>query len=150
LTELQTAYGRCWQALGLDRLVSSCGNLQKLSLCCTPGLQLTALLQLTDLDHLWLGGQIDSSTMASLSHLTGLRKLQRLAVTDACGVSSRLFLPLTALTQLTYLALPQRSEFGASMQLLRKLYVNKRFDVDSWPTAFCIVITNTVSGLFGV
>jgi len=49
LTELETAYGPCWEATDLDRLVSSCSRLQKLSLRCTPGLQLTALLQLTDL-----------------------------------------------------------------------------------------------------
>jgi len=110
LTELETAYSPSWRATDLDRLVSSCRRLQKLSLCCTPGLQLTALLQLNNLWQLWLRRAPDhKSTMTSLAQLSGLRKLRRLGVTDAStGCSDGLFMPLTALTQLTYLALATR------------------------------------------
>jgi len=120
LTELETAYAACWEAPDLDRLVSSCSNLQKLSLSCTPGLQLTALLQLQELAQLWLEGlgrNIDKSTIASLAQLSGLQRLQRLAVTHPRGKCRAIFfMPLTALTQLTYLAVPHYSELRHSMQ----------------------------------
>jgi len=145
LTELDTAYGLPWDSPDLDRLVSSCSHLQKLSLRCTPGLQLTALLQLTDLVQLWLEGKPDSSTMTSLAQLTGLRGLQRLAVT--CDrFNSGLFNPLTALTQLTYLALPCWSENGSSMQmLLCRLGGNPLSSVDQWPNALSAGINSKVS-----
>jgi len=147
LTELETAYGLSWDAPDLGRLVSSCSCLQKLSLRCTPGLQLTALLQLSSLVQLWLAGGTDSSTMASLAQLSGLHQLQRLAVTDPRQFNGGLFMPLTALTQLTYLALPYYSENGHSMeQFLLQLCGRPSLVVDGWPTAFCPAITSTVSG----
>jgi len=143
-TELETAYGPSWEAPGLDRLVSSCSNLQKLSLHCTPGLQLTALRQLSSLRQLWLEGKPDSSTMATLAQLTGLPGLQRLAVTGPWFDSS-LFIPVTALTQLTYLALPCFSESGSSIeQILLELHGTPS-PVDRWPVV-SFVITSTVSG----
>jgi len=75
LTELETAYSPSWNTPDLKRLVSSCSHLQKLSLRCTPGLQLSALLQLTELVQLWLTDTTDSSTMASLAQLSGLHQL---------------------------------------------------------------------------
>jgi len=151
LTELETAYGPSWKTPELDRLVSSCSLLQKLSLRCTPGLQLTALLQLTDLVQLWLWGKPDSSTMASLAQLSGLHQLQRLAVTDPCRFSGRLFMPLTALTQLTCLALPDFSENGSSMdQVLLQLHGRPLRHVHGWPRPSHSVITSTVSEWHGV
>jgi len=146
LTELETAYGPPWEAADLNRLVSSCGCLQKLSLCCTPGLQLTALLQLTDLVQLWLTGTTDSCTIASLAQLTGLCRLQRLAVTDACVFSSKLFIPLTALTQLTYLALPYYLGDGSTTEQLLLEHCGSPSPVVRWPSGLCPVITSTVSG----
>jgi len=147
LTELETAHSPAWKTADLDRLVSSCSRLQELSLHHTPGLQLTALLQLTGLVQLWLRGQPDRSTMASLAQLSALRRLQRLAVTDPCVFSSRLFTPLTALTQLTYLALPDYAEHGLSMEeLLLQLRGKSSSFVDRWPSVFCSTITSMVSG----
>jgi len=148
LTELETAYGLPWEAPDLDRLVSSCGHLQKLSLCCTPGLQLTALLQLTELVQLWLTGETaDSSILASLAQLTGLQRLQRVAITDPFNFSDAVFKPMTALTQLTYLALPYHSEAGFIMQeiLLLQLRAKPSNAVDGWPDASFSLITSTVS-----
>jgi len=150
LTELETAGGPPWKAPDLDRLVSSCSRLQKLSLCCTRGLQLTALLPLTDIVQLWLEGKTDSSTMASLAQLSALRRLERLAVTDDCVVSCRLFMPLTALTQLTYLGLPQYSKNGPNMEqlLLEFRGTPSPMRFGQWPGWYhdVSVITNTVSG----
>jgi len=146
LTELETAHSPSWEAPDLDRLVSSCSCLQNLSLCCTPGLQLNALLQLTDLKQLWLRGQPDSSTMASLAQLSGLCRLQRLAVTGPSRFSGSLFMPLAALTQLTYLALPNNSEnISRTKQLLLPLR-GRPLPIDHWPPAPCSVVTSTVSG----
>jgi len=145
LTELETAYGPSWEAPDLDRLVSSCNCLRKLSLYYTPGLQLTALLQLDNLMQLWLRGEPDSSTMASLAQLSVLYRLQRLAVTDPCRFSGRLFKPVTALNQLTYLALPHYSESASMQQLLLQLCDKPSPFVDRWPSRFCSVITSMVS-----
>jgi len=145
LTELDTAYGPSWKAADLNRLVSSSSHLQNLSLRCTPGLQLTALLQLADLTQLWLAGIMDASTGASLKKLTGLQRLQRLAITPY-PASEHLLLTMTAFTQLTYLALPHYSDFGSSMQqALLQLCGNPAPCVDRWPVVVCSVITSTVS-----
>jgi len=89
--------------------------------------------------------------MTSLSQLSGLYRLQRLAVTDPCVFSGILFMPLTAVTQLTYLALPQYSESGASMQqLLLELCGESSPLVDRWPSRLCSVITSKVSDLHWV
>jgi len=97
--------------------------------------------------QLWLRAEPDSSTMASLAQLTGLRRLQRLAVTDPCRFSGRLFNPLTALTQLTYLALPYYLENFSSMELLlSELHGKPSPQGDRWPILLCSVITSTVSG----
>jgi len=146
LTELETAHGPTCKASDLDRLVSSCSHLQKLSLHCTPRLQLRALLQLTELVQLWLRGKPDSSTMASLAQLSALQRLQRLAVTGPYPFSDRLFKPLTAFTQLTYLALPYYSESGSNMQqLLLQLCGKPSHVIDRWPDASRSVITSAVS-----
>jgi len=148
LTEFETACSPRWEAADLDRLVSSCSHVQKLSLHCTLGLQLSVLSQLNNLMQLWLSGETDSSMMASLSHLTALHRLQRLAVTDNCKCNGSFFLPLTALTQLTYLALPHHPTLHSSMQQrLLQLWGKTVPDVDRrrWPTEACSVITSTVS-----
>jgi len=153
LTVLETAYGPSWETPDLNRLVSSCSHLQKLSLCCNPGLQLSALLQLDNLMQLWLRGNIDSSTMASLAQLSGLHRLRRLAVTDGSRCRGSFFMPMTALTQLTYLALPDRSNLDSSMRKrLLQLYGKPPRYVDwhRWPDASGYVITSTVSELHGV
>jgi len=146
LTQLETAHGPCWQAPDLKRLVSSCSHLQKLSLCCSPGLQLSALLQLVDLTQLWLAGNIDARMNASLAELTGLQELKRLAVTDLYTYSNYTLVTLTAFTQLTYLALPHYSYFGSVMQqALLQLCGNTLHYTDRWPSVLCSVITSTVS-----
>jgi len=146
LTELETAYGPTWEAADLDRLVSSCSNLQKLSLYCTSGLQLTALLQLTDLVQLWLTSAVHSSTVTSLAQLSVLQRLRRLAFSNSRQPGNTFFAPLTALTQLTYLALPRPSRVGATMQhLLLRLQAKPPSSYGPWPTDLCYAITNTVS-----
>jgi len=144
LTELETAYGPCWNAPDLDPLVSSCSNLQKLSLYCTAGLQLTALLQLTNLVQLWLRGKTDSSTMTSLAQLSALH---RLAVTAPCRFRGSLFMPLTALTRLTHLTLPGLTENGSSTQQFLLQLDGEPTDADFWPNAsvVCETIRSTVS-----
>jgi len=153
LTELETAHGPYWNAPDLDRLVSSCGCLQKLSLRCTTGLQLSVLLQLSNLVQLWMAGKTDKSTMASLAQLSGLHRLQRLAVTNPNNCRGIVFRPLKALTQLTYLALPDCSRWRPSMQQ-RYLQLRGRppshIDRFRWPSASCSVITSTVSEWHGV
>jgi len=150
LTELETAWGFSWKAADLNQLVSSCSHLQKLSLRCTPGLQLTALLQLTDLVRLWLEGETDSITIASLAQLSALQRLHRLAVTGPCVFSGRLLESLTAFTQLTYLVLPHHSHLGPSMQQrLLELCGKPAPFVDQWPIAQCLAITSKVSGDIG-
>jgi len=149
LTELETAHGLSWKAPDLDRLVSSCSRLQKLSLRCTSGLQLTAMLPLIDLTQLWLVGDINASTVTSLAALTGLHRLQRLAITDPCASTEHLLVTLTSFTQLTYLVLPHHSFFGSSIQpALRQLCGNPlHHSVDRWPVLHFSVITSTVSDL---
>jgi len=146
LTEVSTASGPIWEAPDLDRLVISCSRLQKLSLRCTRSLQLTALLQLSNLVQLWLEGETDSSTMASLAQLSALQGLHQLAVTCPWRFSGRLFNTLTALTQLTYLALPEYSENGPSIEQLLQRCDKPSWVFDQWPTASCSTITTTVSG----
>jgi len=146
LTELETAHGLSWKAPDLDRLVSSCSRLQKLSLRCTSGLQLTAMLPLIDLTQLWLVGDINASTVTSLAALTGLHRLQRLAITDTCAPSKNLLVALTSFTQLTYLALPHHSYFGSSMQQAFLQHCgNPSHFTERWPVMFCSVVASTVS-----
>jgi len=145
LTELETAYGPDWRAADLDRLVSSCSRLQKLSLSCATGLQLTALLQLTDLVQLWLTSEVHSSTVASLAQLSALQRLQRLAISSCHQQGNEFFAPLTALTQLTYLALPRPPEPLKNIQLLfLRLHAKPPSKHAPWPTDLCYAITNTV------
>lgn len=144
LTELDTSYVMPWEAADLDRLVSSCSALRVLSLCCSRGLQLTPLLQLTALTNLWLTGVTEDIT-ACLRQLPVLHGLQRLAVTDPCsltdddGVRS-----LATLTQLTYLVL---SDSDGVFSPVMEQHVMQWFgneDIDYKVTGY--TITNTVSG----
>jgi len=145
LTMLNTNFTSTWAAADLDRLVSSCSALQQLSLRCSPGLQVTPLLRLTALSELCLAGVRHSSTVASLAQLSGLQGLQRLAITDPCNLpDDDALLPLTALTQLTFLALTdQQGAFSAAMQQqLRHLRKKSLGGYES-----CRVFSNTVSAL---
>jgi len=145
LIELDAADAKTWKASDFDRLVSSCSNLQALSLHCSPGLQLTALLQLTTLTQLHVTGVTHTNTVASLAQLSGLQRLQRLAITNPCSLpGNNAVLPLTALTQLTYLALTDRADaFSAAMQR-RLCHLHK----ETYKThGSCHIIRNTVSAL---
>jgi len=116
LTHLHTPYFMPWEAADLDRLISSCSHLQILSLCCSPGLQLTALLRLTALTRLWLTGVTEDSTTASLVQLSALQGLQDLSVLNPCSFTDDAVRSLTALTQLTRLGLSDHGVFSTTMQ----------------------------------
>jgi len=125
-------------------MASSCSALKQLSLCCSPGLQLTALLQLTGLSQLWLKGDITSSTMASLAQLSGLQGLHTLVITSYSSIEGSKLFQLTKLTQLTYLALPYKSVFSTAVQqqLQRFYHCGASFDsFDSpwlWSSSYII------------
>jgi len=118
LTELSTADAWEWEAFDLDRLVSSCCQIQTLSLYCSEGLQLIPLLQLTALAELRLRGATDDSTVASLVQLSALPGLQELFIMDpCCFTDDDAVRSLTALTQLTRLALSDSDDvFSTDMQ----------------------------------
>jgi len=118
LTTLVTVYGMTWEAPDLDCLVSSCSALQELSLCCSPGLQLTALLQLTAMSYLWLADVTEDNTVASLVQLSALQGLQKVTITEPCNFTDDdAVQSLTALTQLTTLELTAgEGAFSAAMQ----------------------------------
>lgn len=134
-------------ASDLDRLVRSCSALQTLSLRCSRGLQVTGLLHLTALTQLWLTGVQQSSTVASLAQLSQLQGLQRLAITDPCSLpddEDDALLPLTALTQLTYMALTDKEgAFSPAMQQQLCHLCKEPFE-ECGP---CCIIRNTVSAL---
>jgi len=143
LTELDTAYVMPWAAADLDRLVSSCSSLQELSLCCSPGLQVTALLQLTALTNLWLAGATEDST-ASISQLSVLHGLKRLAITDPCSLADDdAVWFLTALTQLTYLALSNSNGVFSPVMQQGMLLWFRRENLDLGVAGY--TITNMVS-----
>jgi len=144
LTELNVAYAISWQAPDLDRLVSSCSNLQTLSMCCSPGLQLTPLRQLAALTHLWLTGATAYSTVTSLKQLSALQGLQELFVLDPWRSTDDAVRSLTALTQLTSLGLSDNEDvFGRIMQQqLRQQFVRV---VADGPSLTRQIINNTVS-----
>jgi len=103
-------------------MASSCSSLKQLSLSCSPGLQLTALLQLTGLSELWLTGIVSSSTITSLAQLSGLQGLQTLVIASYKGVGDSEVFELTKLTQLTHLALPHQSAFSPALQQQLQLF----------------------------
>jgi len=144
LTKLDVAYHTMpWQAPDLDRLVSSCSHLQKLSLCCSPGLQLTPLLQLTALTSLWLAGVTADSTVTSLVQLSALQGLRVLTVMNTCRFTDDAVRSLTALTQLTRLRLSDREGvFSTTMhQQLLQHFSQEELDER---TCTCHIINNTV------
>jgi len=145
LTQLDIAIGMTWQVSDLDRLVSSCSALQELALSCSPGLQLTALLRLTVLSQLCLTRVRHTSTVESLAELAGLQGLHRLVIAQPCSLpDDDDVLPLTALTQLTYLALTNSADaFSAAMQ--QQLFRLRREDSRDYGS--CYIISNTVSAL---
>jgi len=118
LTELNLVDAMPWRAPDLDQLVSSCCQLERLSLCCIQGLQLTPLLQLTVLKRLWLTGVAEDSTTASLVQLSALQSLQELILLDPCSFTDDDAVgSLTALTQLTRLGLSASDGvFSTTMQ----------------------------------
>jgi len=118
LTALRTVDAWTWWPSDLDRLVSSCCNLQYLSMCCSTGLQLTRLLQLTALTQLWAAGVTQGSTTASLVQLSALQGLQDLILMQPCRFADNdAVRSLTALTQLTRLGLSDKDGvFSAAMQ----------------------------------
>jgi len=117
LTEIITDDVMTWGASDLDRLVSSCYHLQTLSMCCSEGLQLTQLLQLTALTQLWLAGVTANSTVASVVQLSALQGLQELVFLDPCCFTDDAVKSLTALTQLKRLGLSARDDvFSTTMQ----------------------------------
>jgi len=143
LAELGIAYAMTWEASDLDRLVSSCCHLQTLSLRCSPGLQLTALLQLTSLTYLWLAGASEHNTTASLVQLSALQGLHELIVMDPCCFPDDAVRSLTALTQLTSLGLSgSDGVFSATMQQQLLQHFGQRRGVFE-----CHIITNTVSAI---
>jgi len=98
-------------AADLDLLACSCSHLQELCMCCTAGLELTALLQLTMLTSLWLLNVADSSSVASVAQLSGLQGLQRLGIMAfqlaPCIIDDSMLASLAVLTQLKQLLLPR-------------------------------------------
>jgi len=148
LTALQCAHTVPWEAGDLDRLVSSCSALQTLSLWCSPGLQLTALLQLTVLRQLGAAGVTEDSTVASLVQLSALQGLQELFVMDPCSFAiDDAVKPLTALTQLTRLGLSNSNGiFSITMQQqLRQRFYQELVD---GPGVTCYIIKH--SGYFWI
>jgi len=143
LTELGAANSIPWQAADLDRLVSSCSALQKLSLLVSDDLKLTALLQLTQLTSLCVRGVTSDTTAASLSRLQGLQELE---LRTPCRLNDGTLAALTVLNQLTQLVLPYG---GLSTIMVQEL---KRFQQERhnlcWD--FWITITNMVSSSYSV
>jgi len=144
LTELKTADAMSWGSSDLDRLVNSCCHLQTLSLCCSPGLQLTALSQLSALTSLWIRGATEDSTVTSLVQLSALQGLQDLFVTDPCSFTNDdCVKSLTALTQLTRLGLPDSDGvFSTAMQ--QQLVQQIGQEVAAGADGTCHVVKNTV------
>jgi len=142
LTKLMTDDAMTWGPSDLDRLVSSCCHLQKLSLCCSEGLQLTGLLQLTALTQLWLRNATEDSTLTSLVQLSALQRLQELILKDPCCFTDDAVRSLTAWTQLTRLWLSGSDDvFSTAMQQqLLQQFGREEFESDE---TFHI-ITNTV------
>jgi len=116
LTALDIALNSPLEGPDLDQLASSCRGLQKLYLCCSPGLQLTALLRLTALTQLCLRGVTDAITLASLSCLSRLHGLEALALIDPCWIQDDTLVAAAALTQLKLLALPSTGAISTTMQ----------------------------------
>jgi len=143
LTELDIAYTMPWQAADLDRLASSCSNLQTLSLRCSSGLQLTPLLQLTALARLWLTVVTEDSTVTSLAQLSALQGLQVLTVVDPCCFTDDAIRSLTALTQLTRLGLSD-SDGVFSTTMRQQLLQEFGSDELDERTCTCHIIKNTV------
>jgi len=147
LTQLDIAYTTPWEAADLNRLVSSCSNLQTLSLSCSPGLQLTPLLQLTALTYLWFTGATEDSTLTSLVQLSALQDLQVLFVMDPCSLTNDTSVKsLTALTQLTRLGLSDSDGvYSTTMQQqLQQQFGREELD---GPDVTCHTITDTVGTL---
>jgi len=144
LTQLTTDDAMTWSPSDLDRLVSSCCHLQKLSLCCSEGLQLTGLLQLTALNELWLRNTTEDNTVASLVQLSALQGLQELVVMDLCRFTDDAVRSLTALTQLTHLGLSDSDDVFSTAMQQQLLQQFGREEIDGSDVMFHI-ITNTVS-----
>jgi len=144
----------------LDLLARSCSQLEELCLCCTAGMELTALLQLTALSSVWLEAPVDSCPVASLAQLSGLQGLERLAITacpqDPCSISDDIVGSLTALTALTLLALPgEDGVLSAAMQQQLQRCEQGPFTQGGvfmdmpWRDRPCCVFTSTVSASCG-
>jgi len=146
LTKLDIVDTMPWEGSDLDRLVSSCSNLQTLSLCCSEGMQLTPLLQLTALTQLWVAGVTNNSTVASLVQLSALQGLQELFVIDPCSFTDDAVRSLTALTQLTRLGLSDDDEaFSTTMQQqLQQQFGQEQVDESAMT---CHIIADTVGTL---
>jgi len=145
LTELNFAEAMPWGPPDLDRLVSSCCQLERLSLCCSPGLELTPLLQLAVLKRLYLRGVTKDSTVASLVQLSALQSLQELIVVDPCRFTNcHAIKSLTALTQLARFGLSGSYDIFSTTVRQQRL---QQFDLQkvSDDCASFYVITNTVS-----
>jgi len=151
LTHLDLVYTMPWEAPDLDRLVSSCSALQELSLCCSEGLQLTPLLQLTALTSLWLAGVTADSTAASLVQLSALQGLQDLLVMDPCRIDDDVVGSLTALTGLTSLGLSDSDGAHSTAMQQQLLQWFGHEDVQgAWQTFHIIMNTVGTSLLFWV
>jgi len=144
LTELATANSIEWQPGDLDRLVCSCSALQKLSLWCSDDLQLTALLQLTQLTSLGVRGVTSSMTTASLSRLRGLEELK---IITPCRLNDGTLASLTALNKLTHLLLLMCDGLSSIMvEELRRLTSQLRIHNRNIPRMNAwFLITNMVS-----
>jgi len=146
LTQLHTADTLPWEAPDLDQLVSSCCHLKRLSLRCSPGLQLTALMQLTALTWLRLTGVTEHNTVASLVQLSVLQGLQELLVMDpCCFTDDDAVWSLTALTQLTRLALSDSDGVYSTTMRQQLLQHGQPKLVGRYDT--CHIIKNTVGTL---
>ena len=109
-----------FNSIHLSRLVGCCPALQHLQIQLQPDVQLAALSQLTALTSL----TVRRATESTISALSGLLALQHVNVQFSSPCSRAVFLPLTALKQLTYLvALPLESPGGAALCFRREVSV---------------------------